>query len=361
MDARGRQYSLAKQGLQNLLDKSLAPRHRAVISLELGMILDKLGEYDDAFEIINDGNNRLEALYKPQQNESDVDKYRFELEQYKGAYNLNGIDTWSDISQISEPLKLIFLMGFPRSGTTLTEQVLESHEDVVATHELPALPRLIRNIDVTIGSKFKYPDDVSTLDKKDISLLRSAYIDEMEGLLNNKLDKSKYLLDKLPLNIIYIDFISRVFPDAKLLVAIRDPRDVCLSCFMQLFKVNQAMRQFLTIKDTAKFYKTVMSNYLFFKDTAKLNVLETRYEDIVDDLEESAKRLLDFIGVEWDSRVLNFYESAKNRVVHTPSYQGVIQPVYKGSIAKWKNYSTKVFPEFNELDKFIKCFDYEKM
>ena len=358
LDAREKNYASAKQGLQALLEQNIPSQHRAIILLELGMVLDKVGEYEEAFKLITEGNKCLESLYVPHEDEKGLENYRSEIADYINAYQENSIDLWRDESLIDKSLNIIFLLGFPRSGTTLTEQILESHDAIIATHELPVLPRLVRKIDTVIGRKFNYPDDVSGLNKKEINLLRQSYVLDMESFLNKKIDKSKYLLDKLPLNITHIGFISRVFPESKILLALRDPRDVCLSCFMQNFTVNQAMRQYLDIYDTAKFYDVVMSTYLKTKDVLSIDVLETRYEDIVDDLEKSAKRLLQYVGVEWDEKVLEFHKSAKKRMVYTPSYQGVIQPVYKGSISKWKNYEKHLYPALTYIDACLKQFKY---
>ena len=189
-------------------------------------------------------------------------------------------------------------------------------------------------------------------------MLRAAYIQQMEEKLDYSIDSKKYLLDKLPLNIINVGLISRLFPEAHILVALRDPRDVCLSCFMQTFTLNQAMRQFLEIDDTARFYATVMDLWLHYKNILRINYLETRYEDIVEDLEESAKRILDFIGASWNEDVMKFYKSAATRHVHTPSYQSVTQPIYRNAIAKWKNYNQQLESTTPILNPFLKEFGY---
>lgn len=322
------------------------------------MVLDKLGEYAEAFKLFVDGNKQLEALYKPHELEKNISEYRDEVAAYYKGFNVDIKGEWCDQSLVDKKLKLIFLIGFPRSGTTLTEQILESHDDITATHEIPVIPRLSRRIDEVIGRDFMYPDDISSLNKNEISLLRKEYISEMEKALPEGVDKDKYLLDKLPLNIVHIGLITRIFPEAKILLALRDPRDVCLSCFMQTFKVNQAMRQFLDIKDTVKFYNVVMNNYFSAKEFLKFEDLETRYEDVVDDLESSAKRLIDFVGVEWDDSVLKYHQSAMKRQVHTPSYQGVVQPIYKGSIARWRNYEEQLYPAMLGLNDWLHEFKY---
>jgi len=359
LDSREKKLDSAITRLEILLNGELPLRHRAIILLELGMVQDKLCKYNDSFKSISEGNQLLEKLYTPHRLESNVKEYRLEVERYRNALSVDKTIKWRDESLVNKKLNMIFLVGFPRSGTTLTEQILESHPDIVATHEIPAIPRLSRKIEEYIGRSFDYPADVSSLNSKDINILRDKYMQIMSDNLLDDIDESKYLLDKLPLNIIHIPLISRVFPEAKILLALRDPRDVCLSCFMQNFKVNQAMRQFLTINDTVNFYHAVMNYFLYCKDELEIDVLETRYESIVEDLEGSARKLLAFVGVDWDESVLMFYKSAKTRQVHTPSYQAVTQPIYKGSIGKWKNYGENFKPHLPVLNSLLEEFSYK--
>lgn len=360
LDARDNNYEMSKKRLHDLLDMNLSSHQKAIVLLELGMVQDKLGQYAEAFGSITEGNKLLEALYKPHQSESGLVEYRQEIKSYESIFTRGMANSWNDIGFDQKKLNIIFLVGFPRSGTTLTEQILESHSNIVGTHELPVIPRLTRKIDKVIGREFTYPNDISSLNNTEINLLRKAYLCEMKAGLNQVFDKNKYLLDKLPLNIVHIGFISKIFPDAKILLALRDPRDVCLSCFMQTFKLNQAMRQFLDIENTIKFYVAVMNLWLYYKDILNIDYLETRYEDIVENLEKSARVLLDFIGLDWEENILKFYESAKSRQVYTPSYQGVIRPIYRGSIGKWKRYEQQLSKSLPLLKQLLKSFQYNE-
>ena len=152
------------------------------------------------------------------------------------------------------------------------------------------------------------------------------------------------------MNIVHLGLIARLFPDARILLALRDPRDVCLSCYLQTFEMNPAMSQFLDLEDTARFYASVMGLWLHYKRTLRLNCLETRYEDVVDNLETAARRLLNFIGLGWDPAVLEFYEAARQRRVYTPSYQAVTQPVYRGSAGKWQHTQPNWLPRYRLLN-----------
>ena len=354
LDLRDKKLEQAKDRLESLLKMNMPDQHRAMVSKELGRVLEKMGNYQAAFELLSSANQSFEASYIEHKDESGLVEYRSEIDAYRNIITHDMASRWSATEgALTNRLKIVFLVGFPRSGTTLTEQVMESHPDFIATHEIPVLPRLVRDVSSVINRPFNYPADMDSLSDAEVMLLRDAYMQRMEESLHNAINLDKFLLDKLPLNIIHLGFIARVFPEARILVALRDPRDVCLSCFTQTFSYNQAMRQYLDIEDTAQFYSTIMTLWFHYKEVLDINVIETRYEDIVDDLEAAARRILKFVGVEWNAEVMNFYNSAKKRHVFTPSYQGVTQPIYRGAIGKWKNYEQELQSIMPVLSSYI--------
>jgi tetratricopeptide (TPR) repeat protein len=359
LDWREKNYQQARHRLNDVLKMNMPSQHRAMVTKELGRLLDKMGQYEEAFEKLVDANQRFEAVYKEHKDESGIVEFRAEIDTYRDIFCREMTASWSGVDSFPKKLKIVFLVGFPRSGTTLTEQIMESHPEFIATHEVPVLPRLIREISEVVDRSFNYPMDMATLSEPEVIMLREAYMQRMSESLNLTIDANKFLLDKLPLNIIHLGFISRLFPEARILLAVRDPRDVCLSCFSQTFTYNQAMRQFLDINDTAKFYAVVMKLWFHYKKVLDINVIETRYEDIIDNLESAARRILEFVGADWNDEVLKYYESAKNRHVFTPSYQGVTQPVYRDSIAKWRNYEQDLTSVMPVLEPYIREFGYD--
>ena len=357
LDLRDKAYRAAEGRLSQLLKSNMPSQHRAMVMKELGRVLDREGEYGKAFSFLKEANRIFEKVYVQHKDELGLKEYRYELNNYRNVFTDDIAVQPLDKCDF-EGKKIVFLVGFPRSGTTLTEQILESHPEFIATHEMPVLPRLARDVPVVIGRPFSYPEDINTLTCDEVKLLRSAYFERMEKSLNTVIDAEKFLLDKLPLNIVHVGFIARIFPDADILLALRDPRDVCLSCFTQTFSYNQAMRQFLDINDTVEFYATVMGLWLHYRNVLNISVLETRYEDIVDNLEYAAKRIFNFIGVGWHDGVMDFYKSANKRPVFTPSYQGVTKPVYKSAIDKWKNYEQELAVAISVLEPYILEFNY---
>ncbi|MFQ5645103.1 MAG: sulfotransferase, partial [Thiogranum sp.] len=342
LDRREGNHDAARQRLQQQLNSCTMAWKQALLHLELGKTLDLLGDYPKAFRHMVNGNTLMGDNHSVTR--KDTAAYRADIDKYGRYFTPSRVKRWLAEPWPERPIQLIFLVGFPRSGTTLTEQVLESHDSVVATDELPALADIIRNAAAITGRSFHYPEDTGHLNRADIAALRAAYLSNIEHGLNTSISKDAVILDKLPLNIIHLGFIARIFPEARILVALRDPRDVCLSCYMQTFQINPAMAQFLDLEDTGRFYSCVMGPWQHYRTIENLPALETRYEDIVDDLKGSAQRLLDFCNLEWNEKVLDFHARARQRFVRTPSYQAIARPVYHTSVGKWRNYTDELQP-----------------
>jgi hypothetical protein len=170
----------------------------------------------------------------------------------------------------------------------------------------------------------------------------------------------RLLIDKNPSLQAFILAFVRFFPEARLIVALRDPRDVVLSCFMQPhWPISAASVNYLNLADTATAYSRTMGIWRTLQPLIKNPRLEVRYEDMVEDLESVARRTLDFLGVAWDERVLRFDEHARQKLVRSPTYADVTQPVYKRARGRWRNYRKYLEPHLEKLEPFVKAFGYE--
>jgi hypothetical protein len=145
----------------------------------------------------------------------------------------------------------------------------------------------------------------------------------------------------------------------KTLFALRDPRDVVLSCFMQKVPLTPISVNWLDLSSAAEYYSRVMKTWLAIRPLTKGEWLEFRYEDVVADLEVEARKILDFLGVPWDDKVLKFYEHAREKVVRSPTYRDVTQPVYHKSIGRWKHYERHFELVLQKLEPFVKEFGYQ--
>jgi hypothetical protein len=167
------------------------------------------------------------------------------------------------------------------------------------------------------------------------------------------------VVDKHPMNIRSAGFIHRIFPRAKFVLALRHPCDCVLSCFMQNFMLNDATVNFLSLDQSAKLYAAAMELWNAYKASLNLDTFIVKYEDLVGDLRTAAVRLIEFLGLPWDDKVLEFQETASSRgLIPTPSYAEVARPLYGQARGRWKNYSEQMKPVLPLLEPWIDEFGY---
>jgi len=163
----------------------------------------------------------------------------------------------------------------------------------------------------------------------------------------------------MPLNIIYVAELNKIFPKAKFIFALRNPYDVVLSCFMQPFIPNDAMSNFYNLKDSADLYDLIMELWKKYNQILTLNTHIVKYESVVNYFDDTMKELINFLNIEWSNELKNFHLTAQKRgIIHTPSYDQVNQPLYKQSILKWKNYSDQFLETNAKLSKWAEIFKY---
>ncbi|HEY5711484.1 MAG TPA: sulfotransferase [Allosphingosinicella sp.] len=229
----------------------------------------------------------------------------------------------------------VFLVGFPRSGTTLLDTLLMGHPAIHVLEEEPLLQRAGE----ALGDFARLP----ALDEAETERLRALYFDALDVF--DPQAKGKMIVDKLPLNLLGAPLIHRLFPDAKLIFAGRHPCDVVLSCFMQNFDLNDAMANFLDLGYAARLYDLVMSFWTRARDVLPLDVHEVRYEDVVADKEAALRGLVAFLGLDWDPAVLDHQKTAAARgPIITPSYAQVAQPIYTRAKGRWERYREQMAP-----------------
>ncbi|MEQ8850649.1 MAG: tetratricopeptide repeat protein [Phycisphaerales bacterium] len=337
-------------------NESLARMHGQAY-VELGQVLDKRKAYDEAFESFATGQQLLSE--RPASQRYDWTAYLTFISDAGTWIRDTGPQEWETDWADSDHESPIFFVGFPRSGTTLTEQILASHPRLVATDEAPLIAGLLNRVPELLGHRPPFPGGVAELQREHVLELRRQYWEEARRHVSVDNFDGVRLIDKLPLNIVNLPVIRRIFPEAKVITAIRDPRDACLSCFMQEFKPNVAMIHFYSLETTARLYAGVMDLWLQYREKLGLPWIETRYEDLVEDLESAARRMLEFIDEPWDDAVLEYAERSRDRMVSTPSYAAVSQPVYRTARQRWRNYEKHFDSVMPTLEPFIRTFGYE--
>ncbi len=310
---------------------------------------DHISNYKKAFEYFKITN---EVNYDLNKDIVDKNKYIEVIEKRIKFFNKKKSTDWPVLSEINKNSDPTFLIGFPRSGTTLLDTILRSHPLIDVLEEKPIVDKFVELLNIKIKSDFKNLKD-HKIDKE----MRDFYFREKSNYSSKK--NCKIVIDKMPLNTVYVGEIVRFFPNAKFIFAIRHPSDCVLSCFMQNFLLNNAMTNFLNLEDSAKLYNQVMILWELYNNKLKINFHMIRYEDLIENFETEVKKLLNYLGVDWSNKVTEFYKTSKKRgMLNTPSYNQVSQPLYTKSIGRWKNYQDQFQDISPILDKWIQKFSY---
>jgi hypothetical protein len=253
-----------------------------------------------------------------------------------------------------------FLVGFPRSGTTMLENVLGAHPGCVATPERGMLLHSVAFIEQAMKQRpgTALPDLLDAMTPAEVTLLRRRYWDAAKPEVGGELN-ARLLVDKYPVHVGRLGLINRVFPRARVLVALRDPRDCCLSAYTQYFAHNPAMVRFLRLETTARFYADLLGSYLALKDRLTTPLLAARYEDTVEDLEGQSRKMLEFLGLEWNDAVLRPEERARKKYTNTPSWSTVGASVNTKARGRWLKSRKNLEPILPTLEPFVKAFGYE--
>ena len=349
---KNKNYKLAIHSLQNIKLKEEffiqdIKRHGM-----LAKSYDFIKDYEKAFNHFELNNNLTNKFYGKNIDENIYLKYVNQRINFFKNFKQKNWNVDSNQNEINSPY---FLIGFPRSGTTLLDTILRTHQTVEVIEEKPLIRNFLIKLEKKTNNNFNH---LNNLDDDFIKEMQNFYFFEREKYIKNK--NTKIIIDKLPLNIIHIGEILRFFPNAKFILALRHPYDSVLSCFMQQFTLNPAMKNFLTINGGAYLYDLVMSLWEIYTNNFSVNFHSIRYEDLVSNFETETKKVFKYLELEWNDNIKDFYLTAKNRTdISTPSYDQVTSPIYSRSISRWNNYEKRFENEKKYLDKWVKKFNYK--
>ncbi|HTW38818.1 MAG TPA: sulfotransferase [Steroidobacteraceae bacterium] len=344
-----------------LADQRLSPLERTYAQGLLGDILDAQQKPGEAWEAYSACNTALRSMHAARfaGRESALEYVRA----LTGYFERAPLGPWkSQPPAPAEPRRLtgvsaarehLFVLGFPRSGTTLLEVVLEGHPEVVSLEENELLMH-------GVGEFMRSPEDVERLVHADAGLLAALRAAYWQLVAQAGVDVSgKVFVDKYPLNTLKLPLIARLFPHAKILFACRDPRDVVLSCFRRRFAMSAPIYELLTLEGAARFYDAVMQFLIRMTTTLPLEVCLVRHEDVVTEFRREMKRICEFLDLEWHSAMGDFALRTEERAVLTPSTAQLMHGLNTEGLGQWRRYREQLEPILPLLDAWVKRFGYD--
>jgi hypothetical protein len=309
-----------------LQSAKLTEFEKAPLCFIAGTLCDRLGQYEEAFQLVR---RAKQARLRPY----DAERAKRWIDRVIGYFTPSRLRTLPRASHGNR--RPVFIVGMPRSGTSLVEQVLASHPQVYGAGELKTLGNIVGTMPQTPWAAGRmYPESLDAISTAGANELAGIYLSAIATLNNT----ARYITDKNPLNYLDLGLITLLFPECHVIHCVRDPLDTCVSCYMTLFGLNgnglENFTQELSSLGTAYCdYRRLMDHW---KAVLNYPLLEVSYEGLVTDLEGQTRRMLEFLDLPWDEHCLKYYEN--QRRVMTPSRDQVRRPVYASSIGRWKRY-----------------------
>jgi len=321
---------------EKVLQQGMPAKERACVHFALGKMYDDCGEWDKAFEHYGQANLLQKKDY-------DMKRARQHFKQLKKVFGASSLQKFQALGHSSE--QPVFIVGMPRSGTTLMEHMIASHPRAVGAGELPEIPRISRLISPEDGRRHSAATALSMLTDENIA----AYAERYLSVLQQGANGANRIVDKLPGNVFYLGLISILFPKATIIHAMRHPLDTCLSCYFQNFTNVRWANDLAVIADIYDLYREVIAYWQSVLPKGK--IVDVHYEQLIEEPEVHGRQMLEACGLDWDSENLEFYK--KDKVVRTASLWQVRQPIYKSSKKRWKNYASHVGPLADALSDYL--------
>jgi len=327
------------------------------ISYELAACLDRQGDYDQAWHqllaakafFFQSCQNSLPASYAIRQRQGELAK----------AISDADLRRWKN-TLVQPTIPIAFLAGFPRSGTTLLESILTvDQEKVVGTDETGVLATQF--IDPIVWQATDALDallEIRGFESDQLVAGRQAYLKFTSALIGEAIN-DRLIIEKDPLLTCDLTIPLRLFPEAKIIIPLRDPRDVIISYFFTMVPIGWNSSPAINITEAAKFYHDVMRHWLLFKHRLPWDWIETKYEDLVSDPELEIQRVTDFLGISFDRSMIEPTKRSTKKLISTPTYDDITKPIYTQSAGRWQKYQSYLEPAMAILEPWAKQWGYE--
>jgi tetratricopeptide (TPR) repeat protein len=326
---------------------------------QLAVVLDQLGNHAEALQWLEAAKAQLRRTADLARLERDYERAVRQRRTLLDALTPGDLQRWRESAATPAPRRLAFLGGHPRTGTTLLEQILGAHPDIASFDEPMAFAE-------EVAEKLAPMNAATTLTLKTLNALTPDQLDRLRQRYFRSLLRDDQppaagalLLDKNPSPTTWLHLWLRLFPALKVIIALRDPRDVVVSCYFQNLRLNTTNANFLSLERTAKHYADLMDVWLRLRELGGFDWIETRYEDVVGNLESEGRRVTEFLGLAWHPQQAVFHETNRQRFVFSPTYAEATRPIHPRAVGRWKNYAAALAPAQPALAPYCRAFHYE--
>ena len=330
-------YSFSENEIKEMeqtLKEDMSDVERSQMHFALGKALEANRDFDNSFQNYFEGNRiKKEQIKYSSKDTTDNTKRILSFFNFENIKNIAESST-----NDRDP---IFVLGMPRSGSTLIDQIISSHSKVDGTQELPNIIKIAAELNA--DKKNSYPEILKKLKDTEISELGKNYLSETSWARDN----APFFIDKMPNNFIHIGLIKTILPNAKIIDTRRDPMDTCFSCFKQFFARGQLFTY--SLEDLGNYYTDYIRAMNHWHNVFEKDIFTVHYDNVINNTEETIRELIDYCKLPFEKECLEFYKSS--RPVKTPSAEQVRQPIYKSGLNYWKNYEKHLIPLKKIIDE----------
>ncbi len=330
-------YSFSENEIKDMeetLKGDMSDIERSQMYFALGKAYEVKKDFDKSFKNYYEGNKVKKALIKYSSDDTTDNTKRI-----LDFFNQENIQKLAKSS--TKDRDPIFVLGMPRSGSTLVDQIISSHSKVDGTQELPNIIKIAAELNS--NNQNNYPEVLKELDNSKLSNLGKDYISETAWAR----DSAPFFIDKMPNNFIHIGLIKTILPNAKIIDTRRDPMDTCFSCFKQFFARGQLFTY--SLEDLGNYYTDYIRAMNHWHNVYGKDIYTVHYDNVINETEETIRELIDYCELPFEKECLEFYNSS--RPVKTPSAEQVRQPIYKSGLNYWKNYEKHLLPLKKIIDE----------
>jgi len=350
--SRSGQHAEAVQYLERALPNQTEFVHRHHLLFQVAKEYDAVGRYEEAYAAAGEAQRSKLAFLEATTGKSTAEDSEIWTLTGNGC-DADDVATWHG-SEPSVEDSPIFIVGFPRSGTTLLEQVLDAHPRLKSMDEQPFLRRCLPQV-ADLGAH--YPAQLGNLTPKALDDIRAGYWERVRKKV--QLLPGQRLVDKAPFNLVLLPLMRRLFPHARMVVAIRHPCDTLLSCFLQDFRAPDLALLCTELTTLAKAYARCFGFWYSQWPLLQPSSYELRYEQLASDFETEVRKLSAFLELPWDEAMLAPGEHARKKgFISTPSYHQVVQPISTRSVGRWQHYKSHFTASSSVLMPWLERWDY---